>query len=151
MFSHSCNGTNIFIWWKMKCIIQFGFASLNGTFHLSPHENICSIALINIHYLQGRSQPHSPGWARLPLSSVLLKGWSIFLIFSSIFSYFLPHFGAPGGQVAHPGRPWLRHWLFVYHFMLIFDTLFQENEAEGYSCAVHSWQCRQLQARSVWA
>ena len=27
------------------------FASLNGTFHLSPHENICTIALIKIHYL----------------------------------------------------------------------------------------------------
>ena len=27
------------------------FASLNGTFHLSPHENICTITLINIHYL----------------------------------------------------------------------------------------------------
>ena len=26
-------------------------ASLNGTFHLSPHENILTIALINIHYL----------------------------------------------------------------------------------------------------
>ena len=26
-------------------------ASLNGTFNLSPHENICTIALINIHYL----------------------------------------------------------------------------------------------------
>ena len=24
-------------------------ASLNGTFHLSPHENILTIALINIH------------------------------------------------------------------------------------------------------
>ena len=51
MFFHSCNGTNIFIWWKMKCSIQLGFALLNGTFHLSPHENICTIALINIHYL----------------------------------------------------------------------------------------------------
>ena len=51
MFSHSCNGTNIFIRWKMKCTIQLGFASLNGTFHLLPHENICTIALINIHYL----------------------------------------------------------------------------------------------------
>ena len=51
MFSHSCNGTNIFIRWKMKCTIQLGFTSLNGTFHLSPHENICTIALINIHYL----------------------------------------------------------------------------------------------------
>ena len=26
-------------------------ASLNGTFHLSPHENILTIAPINIHYL----------------------------------------------------------------------------------------------------
>jgi glucan phosphoethanolaminetransferase (alkaline phosphatase superfamily) len=26
-------------------------ASLNGTFHLSPDENILTIALINIHYL----------------------------------------------------------------------------------------------------
>ena len=26
-------------------------ASLNGTFHHSPHENILTIALINIHYL----------------------------------------------------------------------------------------------------
>jgi hypothetical protein len=26
-------------------------ASLNGTFHLSPRENILTIALINIHYL----------------------------------------------------------------------------------------------------
>ena len=53
MFSHSCNGTHIFIPWKMKCTIKLGFASLNGTctFHLSPHENICTIALINIHYL----------------------------------------------------------------------------------------------------
>ena len=35
----------------MECSIQFGFASLNGTFHLLPHENICTISLINIHYL----------------------------------------------------------------------------------------------------
>ena len=36
---------------KMKWSIQRGEAELNGTFHLSPHENICTIALINIHYL----------------------------------------------------------------------------------------------------
>ena len=35
----------------MKCSIQRGEAELNGTFHLSPNVNICSIALINIHYL----------------------------------------------------------------------------------------------------
>ena len=48
---------------------------------------------------QGRNQPHSPGWARVPLSSLFLKFWSIFLI----FPYFLPHFGLPGGRL--PGRP----------------------------------------------
>ena len=35
----------------MKCSIQLGIASLNRTFQLSPHENICTIALITIHYL----------------------------------------------------------------------------------------------------
>ena len=34
-----------------KCTFQLGFALFNGTFHLSPRENICAIALINIHYL----------------------------------------------------------------------------------------------------
>ena len=33
-----------------------------------------------------------------------------FTYLSSNFSHFLPHFGPPGGRVAHPGRPWLRHW-----------------------------------------
>ena len=32
---YECNGTNIFMRWKRKCSIQLGFASLNGTFHLS--------------------------------------------------------------------------------------------------------------------
>ena len=38
----------------MKCYIQQGEAELSGTFHLSPNENICSIARKkkkNIHYL----------------------------------------------------------------------------------------------------
>ena len=36
----------------MECSIQLGYvASLNGTFHLSPNENILIIARINIHYL----------------------------------------------------------------------------------------------------
>ena len=34
----------------MNCCIQLGFTVLIRTFHLSPH-NICTIALINIHYL----------------------------------------------------------------------------------------------------
>ena len=35
----------------MVQLFSFGFASLNRTFHLSTHENICTIALITIHYL----------------------------------------------------------------------------------------------------
>ena len=48
---HSCDVTYIFIRWKMNCSIQLGFDSLNRIFHLSHHENICTIALITIHYL----------------------------------------------------------------------------------------------------
>ena len=48
---HSCDDTDIFIRWKMKCSIQLGFASLNRTFNLSPLENIRTIVLITIHYL----------------------------------------------------------------------------------------------------
>ena len=47
------NGTNIFIRWKMKCSIQRGEAELNGTFHFSPNENICSIARMRKHSLFG--------------------------------------------------------------------------------------------------
>ena len=73
------------------------------------HPNIRNWSSFNLHQIQGRSQPHSPGWARVPLSSFFLKFWWIFLIFPQT-TYFLPHFGSLGGQVAHPGRPWLRHW-----------------------------------------
>ena len=48
---YECNGTNIFMRWKMKCYIQRGEAELNGTFHLSPNENICSIARMRKHSL----------------------------------------------------------------------------------------------------
>ena len=65
--------------------------------------------------VQGRSKPHSPRWARVPLSSFFPQisiNFSYFiLIFSSNLIHFLPHFGPPGGRVAHPGRPWLRHWV----------------------------------------
>ena len=30
--------------------------------------------------------------------------------FPSNFPIFRPHFGPPDGRLAHPGRPWLRHW-----------------------------------------
>ena len=59
---------------------------------------------------QGRSQPHSPGWARVPLSSFFPQSLINSTYFSSNFTYFLPHFGPPGGRVTHLGRSWLRHW-----------------------------------------
>ena len=59
---------------------------------------------------QDRSQALTPGWARykhfLNPSSFSCR----FSHFSSNFLHFLPHFGLPGGRLAHPGRPWLRHW-----------------------------------------
>ena len=70
----------------------------------------CGNPLITrISQFQGRSQPHSPGWARVPLSSFFPQISIKFSYFSSNFYSFLPHFGPPGGRVAHPGRPWLRH------------------------------------------
>ena len=34
-----------------KVPVSSAYASFNGTFHLSTHENILTIELINIHYL----------------------------------------------------------------------------------------------------
>ena len=46
---------NVFIRAMVK-IFSFGdVAEWNGKFHLSPHENIFTIALINIHYLYNGS------------------------------------------------------------------------------------------------
>ena len=55
---------------------------------------------------QGRSQPHSLTWARVPLSLFFPQISINFSYFSSNFS----NFGSPGGQLAHPERPWLLHW-----------------------------------------
>ena len=51
---------------------------------------------------QGRSQPHSRRWARVPLSSFFPKFRLFFSYFSSNFSHFLPHFGIPGGRASRP-------------------------------------------------
>ena len=40
-------------------------------------------------YYQGRSQPHSPGWARVPLSLFFLKSRSIFFIFPQTLIIFI--------------------------------------------------------------
>ena len=36
---------------RWNVLFNSAITSLNSTFHLSPHENILTIALINIHYL----------------------------------------------------------------------------------------------------
>ena len=54
-----------------------------------------------ISLCHGRSQPHSPGWARVPLSSFFPQ---ISINFSWNFTYSLPHFGPPGGQLAPLGK-----------------------------------------------
>ena len=41
-----------------------------------------------MYQIQGRSQPHSRGWARVPLSSFFLKFWSIFVLFLKLSSLF---------------------------------------------------------------
>ena len=70
---------------------------------------VCLSVFLSYWCVQGRSQPHSPGWARVPLSSFFPQISSNFSYFSSNFTYFLPHFCPPGWQL--PGRPWLRHWM----------------------------------------
>ena len=41
---------------RWNVLFNSAIASLNRTFHLSPHENILTIALINIHYLYTMSR-----------------------------------------------------------------------------------------------
>ena len=47
--------------------------------------------------------------ARLVVPEPLVQISISFSYFSSNLTYFFPHFGPPGGQLAHPARPWLRH------------------------------------------
>ena len=53
--------------------------------NLSKYEINFLVSYIEYYYYyhlsQGRSQPHRPGWARVPPSSFFLKSRSIFLIF----------------------------------------------------------------------
>ena len=52
-----------------------------------------------------------PGGQEFYFPHFFLKSRLSFLIFPQTFTHFLPHFGPPGGRVAHPERPWLRHWV----------------------------------------
>ena len=76
------------------------------------HLQNCQHKSCSFCVIQGRSQPHSPGWARVPLSSFFPQILINLSYFSSNFTHFLPHFGSPGGRLDHPGRPWLRHWCY---------------------------------------
>ena len=85
-----------------------------NVYKLLISRHICKIALpVLKHFkpvwdhaqIQGRSQPHSPGWARVPLASFFPQILKNFSYFSSNVTYFLPHFGPPGGRLAHPGSP----------------------------------------------
>ena len=50
MNGYECDGTDIFM--RIEWSIQQGEAKLNRTFHLSPNENICTIARMKaIQYL----------------------------------------------------------------------------------------------------
>ena len=59
-----------------------------------------------------------------------------FSYFSSSFTYFLPHFGPPGGRLAHPGRPWLRHCM----LRIKTKILFNDNKNKTYGGSV--WSCQ---------
>ena len=66
------------------------------------HSVSAAIFIFSNNVCQGRSQPSSPGWARVPLSSFSLK-------FGSIFLFFLKHnlFSSsfwPSGWVNRPLR-----------------------------------------------
>ena len=93
MLPHLCNGTNIFIQWKMKCIIQLGFTSMSGKFHISPPKYLhhCthkhSLFVCYQNNVAGSSAHCSPWLYELPHA----KTWHIPLWFVQQFCH-LPIF-----------------------------------------------------------
>ena len=52
-----------------------------------------------------------------------ISSFFLILSFSPIFPQFLPQFGPLVGRLAHPGRPWLRHWCTSrFAFILLIST-----------------------------
>ena len=81
-----------------RCSNQLGFASLIGTFHISPHENILTIALINIHYLY----IIFPSFYLLfTLSLFYLPSYILLTLFFSTFAYSSLSFHPPCIHVSH--------------------------------------------------
>ena len=69
---------------------------------------------------QGSSQPHSPGWARVPLSSLFPQISINFSYFSSNFTSFLPHLiRPPGNSLAMPLVRMLHGWWIMQNALLV--------------------------------
>ena len=101
--------------------IRVVHASLSPIQQRSPNPDIqiSSVTLmLRVVHTAGRSQSLTPGWARYKhfLNPSLFS--CRFSHFSSNFLHFLPHFGLPGGRLAYPGRPWLRHWTCPSNFII---------------------------------
>ena len=91
---YECNGTNIFMRWKMTCSIQRGEAELNGTFHLSPNENICSIARMRKHSLFVLYNLYKDSNSSTNLTENALKNY-----FSSSKTFFKPRVQLYAGSI----------------------------------------------------
>ena len=75
----------------------------------------------SVHKARAIASLTVPGGQEYHFPHFFHKIWIKFSYFSSNFSHFLPHFGPPGGQVAHLGRPWLRHCTRL-HFVKKFSS-----------------------------
>ena len=90
--------------WKNNKIHQAGESSPNFIFAVVNLDPI----ILGKRWIQGRSQPHSPGWARVPLSSFFTQVSTNLSYFSSnnlFFSSFWPYGWAtrpPGKALATP-------------------------------------------------
>ena len=71
---------------------------------------------------QRHSQPHSPEWARVSLSSFFLSYFNKFvLIFPQIFLIFVLILALWMGELPHPGKPWLYHCC-LHSFEYVFQA-----------------------------
>ena len=68
---------------------------LSALFYNDPFRAVASLTVL------GGQEFHFPHFSSNPDQ----------FFFPSNFAHFLPHFGPPGGRLAHPGRPWLRYCL----------------------------------------
>ena len=86
-------------WWRFVTAASAidGIFSVTGIFS-HEQQTVRAVASLTNPGEQDFHFPHS-----------FLKFPSVFLIFPSKCSHFLPHFGPPGGGLAHPERSWLHY------------------------------------------